>query len=322
MDKDELLQWVLPPIDGELLEMAKNEPTRFMRDVISLPTKAVHPYITDITRIMACFKPDLVNPYEPEQNRFTPNWKAPDQFSRYIHIDLGRKKDAAALTMCHAPRFVLVEEEHQSVMRPVVRIDVAVRIVPKVFGEISPLVMFNHVIELRNRGFNIRLITLDQWQSNTILDMLRDEGFICGIMSIDRMANVIKIDRDSTHYIKQETTKQDYSHGAHLLKTYIMKGMLEMAFNPSFYEEVQYLEEDIIKHSVSVPTKLPDDLLQTVIGSIVNCWHNERYVDIFDEFKGTEETMKLVQQEAVFNSNKIGITDSYYKSNFDNTDRW
>jgi hypothetical protein len=316
MNKDELLQWVVVP--RELEQMAREEPYRFMRDVVALPTKAVTPFMTDYSKIeAACTRGGLIDVFNKDKLCFHEQWRCPfdDNFNRYIHVDLARTRDAAALAMAHAASFIEVEFEGKRGFEPVIEIDCIVRITAPQGGEISHGLFIDLIEDLSSRGFRIRLITFDKWNSTMPIQILRDKGYISEVLSIDKTDYIVKVDPSATFRIRHESTQKNISHAYQLLKHYIMSGHLSLPFNKHFIEECKSLEEDGETKKVFVPTKLPDDVVQVVTGAITNLWHNEHYIDIGDNYTTMDaEILDRINSDKSFRRDISGIDDPIYSA--------
>lgn len=311
MSNEEFLQWITVPL--ELLPVACDEPYRFLRDIVALPTTATNPFFTDYDKLNACFGKGLINPFNEETNSFDDAWRCgySDTFWRYIHIDLAKVHDAATMCMVHAPESVEITREGIKTTQPIVHVDCMVRVLPPAVGEIPFQLFIDLIDDLVNRGFNIRLITFDRHQSTMPIQILRDKGHICEVMSIDRTEYTVKVDRSCAPFrVKHESTKKDYAHAYRTLKTFISEHRLFMPYNEQFLEEAKSLEEDP-SGLVYVPPKFPDDVIQAIAGAVTNLWHNEKWLEVLNELLPTVEVLEQVNREKQFKFNMSYDRDGF-----------
>jgi hypothetical protein len=308
MSKDELYSWINAPI--ELLRKAKEEPYSFLRDSAGLPTTATNPYITEIDKIQACIGGGLINPFDPYTKTFDENWRCPfsDNFARYIHVDLAATQNAACLSMCHASSFIEIIKDKEKMFMPIIKFDCICRVLPPEKGEIDQSLFLELIEEITLRGFRIKLITYDKWSSTHWIQTLRDLGYAVDNLSIDRTAHYIEVHRESNFRVRHISTEKDYSHGHHLLKDAIYNGRLFVPFvkcdnkidSDQFSYECKLLEIDSLTGLVSTPEKLPDDLIQTVIGCIINLFHNEKCSTFISDEQPTADVLEKLNREQQF----------------------
>ena len=106
------------------------------------------------------------------------DWFRPDPEKRYfVHVDLAKKHDRCVVTMAHVERFEkkiiagVMSEPVPRVIIDCIRYWTPTQEKNVDFGEVR-----NFIISLRQRGFNLRLVTFDQWQSSDMIEYLRSVG--------------------------------------------------------------------------------------------------------------------------------------------------
>jgi len=127
----------------------------------------------------------------PEENPVTDDrfpelkeWFKPDHnFQCAMHIDLGWKHDAAGIAMAHCYDVI---QKADGAQLPVLKMDLATSFIAPVNGEVDFEKVRQFVIELINRDFNIRLITLDGYQSVYFLQTFEKMGIETKLRSVDR----------------------------------------------------------------------------------------------------------------------------------------
>lgn len=116
---------------------------------------------------------------------------------RAIHLDLSRKEDSTGFAMSHVCGIKAVEhavtkmingqEIHTTVKEylPVFRTDLMLEIISPVNGSISQARIRALIIQLRDLGFNIVMVSADDYQSDATLETLAANGFATKKTSVD-----------------------------------------------------------------------------------------------------------------------------------------
>jgi len=121
---------------------------------------------------------------------FTPKIN-PDS-PRHIHIDPSIVGDATGICMGHVERWVdVVMRDRQNgevykELRPLIYIDLVLRVLPPKNGEIDQSEVRRLIYELENRGFIITYVSADSYQSRGSLQQLKKKGYKTEIRSLDR----------------------------------------------------------------------------------------------------------------------------------------
>ena len=118
---------------------------------------------------------------------------------RYIHVDLGMKKDACGFAMVClegrkkiGPEPPAPDDPKEKVKdgreaRPVIRVDLAARILPKQMGgEIDFAQVRQIIYELQQRGYNIAGVSYDGFASEESLQQLQRRGYKAKLLSVDK----------------------------------------------------------------------------------------------------------------------------------------
>jgi len=150
---------------------AERNPEAFKRDYMALPSLALEPYFKQWDLVERAIDPQLEHPVD-EQGRFK-DWFTGKGKQYRIHVDLSLKRDATGFCMGH--------NEEDTVV-----IDLMLRIKAPVGGEINFSEIRKMIFELRQRGFDIVGVTYDGWQSIDSLQILKENGFNCEVISVDR----------------------------------------------------------------------------------------------------------------------------------------
>lgn len=174
----------------EFRQEFEDDITKAVRDIAGHSTLATTPFLPNSQKVMVNFgkSQNIV------KNEFTDFARSPcvllpsrivnPQFPRYAHIDLSVTGDSTGLVIGHVPMFTRVGSEGQE-RAPVVQIDLALEIKPPLGGEIEFSRIRNILYKLRELGLPIKWVSLDSYQSRDSLQILRQQGFTCGMLSMD-----------------------------------------------------------------------------------------------------------------------------------------
>lgn len=161
-------------IPKEFETEAKRNPDKFKRDYMAIPSLTLEPFFKRWDLVEMCINKGLEHPID-ELGRFKP-WFVPGRRRRadhYIHVDLALRQDAAGFAMVHNEGDVVV-------------CDLMLQIKAPVGGEIKFSEIRDLIYALDGNGFYITKITYDGWQSIDSIQILRDKGFYCEVLSVDR----------------------------------------------------------------------------------------------------------------------------------------
>jgi hypothetical protein len=169
------------------LEHLKNDFWRDPVDALSrfacMPPESIDAFFKDKDKIESAF-PLRPVPFD-EGWRFA-NWFVPDPEKRYyVHVDLGYKHDRAAVALAHVEDWVKVSYGKQwESTEPVVKIDAVRWWTPKSDKNVDFSEVKNYIISLKRRGFQIKLVTFDRWQSINIMNELKQFGLNSESLSV------------------------------------------------------------------------------------------------------------------------------------------
>lgn len=271
------------PVEFE--ESARTDPAEFLRKFKSFPLQAISAFFDDLEKVRVCVNFERQNPFDAETFSFTEEfWNIkPGNEPRYMHIDLAKSRDAVGISMCHIDRWISTPNMKVDSI-PFVDFDFMGRIVSKRGEDILLSNIREKIIyKLRDRGYNIHLITFDRFQSLDMIQILRDEGFVVTNLSIDRTANYPIVDYDSSDNFKRISTNGAYIAPMVALKNYTSaKAVWFPVYLPDPIDNVTWLERecsqaefDAIKNKVDHSSIGTNDLLQSVAGSLFNLLNNE-----------------------------------------------
>ncbi len=171
--------WHSIPIDYR--KAFTDNPEKAMRDFGCRPSLALEPFDRDGQIVIRNCNLERENPLTPE-GKFKEWFTCADKERRYAHIDLGLKKDACGIVVGRADGFDFVDGEK----RPKVFVDLIMRIKAPENGEILFSEVRQVLYSLIDRGFNLKYVTFDGWQSADSIQILKTKGIEAEIQSVDR----------------------------------------------------------------------------------------------------------------------------------------
>lgn len=282
----------------EYLQYAQKNPELFAQEFLSFPSGSINPFFRDLVAVTNCVKSDLKNPMDESTYEFDPEWRCNDAFPRYMHIDLARTQDAIGISMSHTRGTVNIEKVTMSetgtkvniehIDMPLVEFDFTARLHArrdlgeKVF-DFRQIIVILHEIE--RRGFNLKggLITLDRFQSLLLMDILKDQGFVCALLSIDATTRKVVVDYSKDDYIRYEPIRNQPAAAWVDFREATTQKRIILPRIPMFDEVIDWITKEATesmwdgeKQKV-FKMKVPgasDDLIQSVVGSYFNCQVN------------------------------------------------
>lgn len=192
-------------IPAEFETEAKRNPEAFKRDYMALPALALEPYFKNFSLIEKCIDPNIESPVD-DNGKLKPSFRGKTGKWYYIHVDLSHRRDATGFAMAH--------DEGDKVV-----VDLMLRIQAPPDGEIKFSDIRERIYELYERGFRIHKVTFDGWQSIDSMQILKEKGYKCETVSVDK-----------------DTTAYD------TLKEKINEGKLTLYLYEPFFQEVRRLE--------------------------------------------------------------------------------
>ena len=171
--------WHNIPIDYK--KPFDTNPEKSMRDFGCKPSAALEPFDRDGQVIVRNTNKDREDPLTPE-GKFKADFKCKHSEWCYAHIDLGHKKDACGIAVAHNDGF----DEFEGEEAPRVAIDLIMQMKAKPGGEILFSEVRAVLYAMIDRGFDIKYVSFDGWQSTDSIQILKSKGIDSGLQSIDR----------------------------------------------------------------------------------------------------------------------------------------
>ena len=284
-------------IPVELQQMYDSDPEVFLRDIANFPQETVLRYFKSVKNIYKSVKRSITNSFDFDTHEFNKDFKCNSPYSRYLHFDLSLGGDLCAFSMAHAPSFVEVNRLEQgnlvSYKLPYICVDFVGIMLVGAKEEVWLPRIPEIVSELSDRGFPISLITFDRFQSAYIMQLLKDEGYLTDILSIDRTSHKVLIDMSiKDNPIKRESTKGNYLAAMASLRDAVLQERIEIPYHKAvriktaesqFEVEAKAAQYYPDKKKVDHGSGGTIDLLQAVAGAVFNVECNERSFVVDDD---------------------------------------
>lgn len=171
----------------------RNKPEQALRDLAGIPPQAGSAFISLVHKVEEAFERwterhgDMA-PVSPEPRRpVLAEWfRQPTPLRRTIHLDIGYSGlgDAAGIVMGHVSHLVQTDEDESE--KPYIIIDCIIRVKASPGQEVLISDLRNYIYDLANRGFRIREVTMDGFQSTDTRQQLRKKRFNVSYLSIDK----------------------------------------------------------------------------------------------------------------------------------------
>ena len=248
------------------------------------PPEMEDAYFRDAESVRAAFNKKN-NPIT-EDGTYEPWFNGTDGHQRFIHVDLGLKRDRAALCMVHSPGLKEIKTGSNIIEKlPIVEMDyIEFWEAPSQQEEIPLSDIRNTIVQLTRR-FPVALVTFDHWQSYDVIQSLRGMGINA------EARNVKKADYDT-------------------LSTCIYDGRFRGYWNELLVED-ELLKLKLFNNTkIDHPTRGSKDLADTVAGSTYACLDNF-LVDVEVDI----EVLSWNEDDAIDYENSDGAQKIYLDSN-------
>lgn len=296
-EEDHIVNYNVPRV------FALKRPTWEINPTIKIEDLAMNFYTDPVDALsrFACMPPDAVDAFfksrekiekafsnlnialDPE-NRFR-EWFQPDpEKMYYIHVDLAQKHDHCAVTMAHVDSWVTMKMAGAMTdAAPKVIVDAVRYWTPTSDKSVDFTEVKEYIIGLKRRGFNIRRVTFDRWNSFDMMEQLKAQGMNCEILSV---------------------AKKHYEDMALV----VMEERLSGPFLPLLIDELLQLR--IVKRDkVDHPRKGSKDLADATCGAIYNAISltpkGDNEVEIYSYERYEDELKAEIEAGHKNNSNVI-----------------
>jgi hypothetical protein len=197
-EEDHIINYTVPRV------FALKRPTWEINPTISITDLAMNFYSDPIDALsrFACMPPEAIDALfhsrekveaafsnlniALDQSNSFKDWFQPDpEKAYYIHVDLAQKHDHCAVTMAHVDRWVTMKlAGAYTDAQPYVVVDAIRYWTPTKEKSVDFTEVKNYIISLKQRGFNIKRVTFDRWNSFDMMEQLKSYGMNCEVLSV------------------------------------------------------------------------------------------------------------------------------------------
>lgn len=159
-----------------------NDPVDALSRFACMPPEAVDAFFKDREKMEAAFSGQ--NGLD-DSNAFNEWFQPKEGVKYYIHVDLAQKQDRCVVTMAHVEKWITRNiGGNMTEPAPVVKVDAVRWWTPTSDKSVDFTDVREYILSLARRGFDIRLVTFDRWQSHDIMNELRRYGLRSEILSV------------------------------------------------------------------------------------------------------------------------------------------
>lgn len=260
--------WEINPLVtlDNLMAAFYDDPIDSLSRFACMPPDAIDAFFKDRAKIELAFSAqDSLN----EDNSFRPTFLPDPEKRYYIHVDLARVHDHAAVAMAHVEKWEQRKiGDKLTEPAPVVIVDQVRFWTPSKTKNVDFTEIREYILSLKRRGFNIHLVTFDRWESADTMQYLNERG-----LKAERLSVAKKHYEDLAMVVAEERVI-----GPH--NTLLIDELLQL----------RIMKNDKVDH----PRKGSKDLSDAVCGAVYNSIaHTPRNLDETIEVK----TLTSVRQE-------------------------
>ena len=147
------------------------------------PVDAVEGFFKDHQKIETAFH--LFNGVDNETGQFL-EWFVPNPSKKYyVHVDLAQKHDRAAVAIAHVENFVQLNiGGNLNSIQPHVIVGAVRWWTPRPGKDIEFRDVSDYIVSLKQRGFDIQLVTFDRWRSEDMIKYLNSIKIKAELLSV------------------------------------------------------------------------------------------------------------------------------------------
>jgi hypothetical protein len=148
-----------------------------------MPPESIDGLFKDREKIEAAFS--AANGVNNETGVFYDWFQPQSDKTYYVHVDLALKHDRCAVSLAHVEKW----EQKQigggmTEPAPVIHVDAVRYWTPTAGKNVNFVDVRNYIVSLRQRGFNVRLVTFDRWRSDDMIEFLNGIGMRAEVLSV------------------------------------------------------------------------------------------------------------------------------------------
>jgi hypothetical protein len=159
------------------------DPTDALSRFACMPPDATDAFFKNRTVIEKAFSNPKLN--VDEYGRFDDHFKPdPDKFY-FVHVDLAQKHDHCAVALSHVDSWVTMKiGEKYKEAAPKIVVDAVRFWTPTASKSVDFTEVKDYIISLRQKGFNLKMVTFDRWNSHDMMQQLKAHGINTELLSV------------------------------------------------------------------------------------------------------------------------------------------
>lgn len=120
-----------------------------------------------------------------EDGVFLDDFRSEQGVKYFIHVDLSKVHDRCAVALGHVEKWITIKVgDHYEEMHPFVKIDAVRWWKPSHDKPMDYKEVVDYIISLRQRGFDLKLVTFDRWNSNDTMNLLEQYHIKTDLLSV------------------------------------------------------------------------------------------------------------------------------------------
>ena len=159
------------------------DPTDALSRFACMPPDATDAFFKNRAVIEKAFSNPNIN--VDNYGRFRDDFKPDPDKWYYIHVDLAQKHDHCAVAISHVHNWVTMKiGDKYKEAAPRIIVDAVRFWTPTQSKSVDFTEVKEYIISLRERGFNIKMVTFDRWNSHDMMQQLKAHGINCETLSV------------------------------------------------------------------------------------------------------------------------------------------
>jgi len=197
-EEDHIISYKMPKMFALKRPTWDINPTRKIEDF----TPDFYTDPTDALSRFACMPPDATDAFfknraviekafsNPNLNvdsygRFADSFQPDPEKTYYVHVDLAQKHDHCAVALSHVQGWVTMKiGEQYKEAAPRVIVDAVRYWTPTASKSVDFTEVKDYILSLRARGFNLKVVTFDRWNSHDMMQQLKANGINSELLSV------------------------------------------------------------------------------------------------------------------------------------------
>ena len=162
-----------------------SDPVDFLSRFACMPPDSVDAFFRDQEKLMSAFT--QLNGVDSD-NSFRPSFQPEEEIEYFVHVDLAKKHDRCAVAMAHVETWKLKQTGGflSAAPLPFLTLDMVRWWQPTKDKMVDFAEVRDFIISLRQRGFNVKLVTFDRWHSEDLIKYLNDINIKAEILSVNK----------------------------------------------------------------------------------------------------------------------------------------